>query len=198
MTTRFGLLLLIGLMSASSMAAAPAEEDRPHNLPQFAFKYEQNCHASQAASLKALPKGASEVQKMQIEIVDEDVCPCMARKIIEVSDQRLAERILDKDKDLDSTFFEPAFQQCSVAVLRKIALPSCKDDIPKGTLEPAAIQEACQCYADAVAKLDDAAIRDDAVAAYKNYEARVKDPTVKPYASKLESMKAECVRKQKN
>ena len=180
------------------MATAPAEGGRPHNLPQFAFKYEQSCHATQAARLKALPKPASKVQKMQLEITDQDVCPCMARKIIEVSDQRLAERILDEDKDLDSTFYEPAFQQCSVSVLRKMALPTCKDDIPKGTLTPAAAQEACQCYSDAVAKLDDAAIRDDAVAAYLNYEARVKDPTVKPYASKLEAMKGECVRKQKN
>ncbi len=189
---------MMALLGASSVTAAAAEDDRPHNLPQFAFKYEQNCHATQAASLKALPKPASEVQKMQVEVIDQDVCPCMARKIIEVSDQRLAERILDGDKDLESTFFEPAFQQCSVSVLRKMALPSCKDDIPKGTLKPAAAQEACQCYADAVAKLDDAAIRDDAVAAYRNYEERAKDPTIKAYASKLESIKTECIRKQKH
>jgi hypothetical protein len=186
-------------MSASSVAAATAPatapDDGPHNLPQFAFRYEQNCHQTQAARLRQLPKSASKVEKMQLEIIDEDVCPCMARKIIEVSDQRLAERILAEDKDLTATFFEPAFQSCSVSVLRKMALPSCKVDIPKGSLQPADAQEACECYAAAVAKLDDTAIRDDAVEAFRNYEARSKDPTVKPYASKLESLKTECIRK---
>jgi hypothetical protein len=195
-TPRF-CLLMMALLGAAAGTAVAAEEERPHNLPQFAFKYEQTCHQTQAVRLKALPKSGAKVQRMQLEIIDQDVCPCMARKIIEVTDQRLAERILAEDKDLGSLFFEPAFQQCSISVLRKMALPSCKDDIPKGT-PPAAAEAACQCYADAVAKLDDATIRDDAVATYRNYEDRVKDPTIKPYASRLEALKTGCMTKPKN
>jgi len=85
-----------------------------------------------------------------------------------------------------------------VSVLRKSAVPACKEDIEPGTLKPAAIQAACKCYADGVAKLDDNAIRDDAVAAYQNYQQRAKDPSVKPYASKLETLKADCIAKQKH
>jgi len=189
---------MMGLLVASGMAAAAEEDDKkPHNLPQFAFQYETRCHQAQAARLKALPQPASEVEKMQLEITDTDVCPCMARKIIEVSDQELATRILNEDPELEATFYQPAFQACSVSVLRKIALPSCKEDIAPGTLKAAGIQAACQCYSDAVAKLDDATIRDDAVAAYRNYQERAKDPTVKPYTSKLETLKADCIARQK-
>jgi hypothetical protein len=188
----------IGLMMAAGLSlAADKDDDKPRNLPQFAFQYETRCHQAQASRLKSLPQPLSEVQKMQIEITDSDVCPCMARKIIEVSDQQLAARILNEDKDLDATFYEPAFQSCSVSVLRKIAMPSCKDDITPGTLKPAAIQAACQCYSDAVAKMTDDAIRDDAVAMYRNYEERAKDPSVKPYDSKLEAVKTACIAKQK-
>ena len=190
---------MMGLIVMGGLAAAADKEkdDKPHNLPQFAFQYESRCHLNQAARLKALPQPASEVEKLQLEITDTDVCPCMARKIIEVNDQQLASRILNEDKDLESTFYQPAFQQCSVSVLRKIALPSCKEDIGPGTLKPAAIQAACKCYADAVAKLDDATIRDDAVATYRNYEERAKDPSVKAYTSKLETLKSDCIAKQK-
>ncbi len=189
----------MGLMTVSGAAAAADadKDDKPHNLPQYAFQYENRCHQTQAARLHALPKQASEVEKMQIEITDSDVCPCMARQIIEVKDQELATRILKDDPDLGAYFYEPAFQACSVSVLRKIAAASCKDDITPGTLKPADIQTACKCYSDAVAKMDDTAIRDDAVAAYRNYQERVKDPSVKAYASKLEAMKSECIAKQK-
>ena len=203
MTSRFGLAIL-GLISALCATAATAQDQTARqanlarNLPQFAFKYEQSCHQTQAVKLKSLPKGASEIERMQIEITDRDVCPCIARKIIELKDQDLAERILAEEDDVQSQFFEPAFQQCSVAVLRKTALLACKDDVSPGTLKADAIEEACRCYSDAVASMDDTSIRDDAIAAYRNYEARVKDPTVKLYASKLESMKTACVAKQKS
>jgi hypothetical protein len=196
-TSRSGLVIL-GLMNVLCMTGATAQDQTVHNLPQAAFKFEEGCHQAQAARLKSLPEGASEVERMQLEITDSDVCPCVARAIIEVKDQQLAERILAEDKELQQTFFEPAFQQCSVSLLRKTALPACKEDVPQGTLKPAAAQAACQCYADAVAKLDDTVLRDDAVAAYRNYEARAQDPTVKPYTSKLESIQADCIAKQKN
>lgn len=185
------------LISGAAAAADKDKDDKPHNLPQYAFQYEGRCHQTQAARLHELPKTASEVEKMQIEITDSDVCPCMARQIIEVKDQELATRILNDDPDLNTAFYEPAFQACSVAVLRKIAGASCKDDITPGTLPPAAIQTACKCYSDSVAKMDDAAIRDDAIAAYRNYQDRIKDPSVKQYASKLEALKSECIAKQK-
>jgi hypothetical protein len=189
--------MLLGWMVTCGVSVAADKDEKPHNLPQFAFQYETRCHHSQAARLKALPPTASEVEKQQIEITDTDVCPCMARKIIEVSDQQLASRILNEEAGLDETFYQPAFQQCSVSVLRKIALPACKEDIEPGTLKPAAIEVACKCYADAVAKLDDGAIRDDAVAAYRNYQERARDPAVKPYTSKLEALKTDCIAKQK-
>lgn len=182
---------------ASGLSVAADKDEKPRNLPQFAFQYESRCHLNQAARLKSLPQPVSEVEKQQIEITDSDVCPCMARKIIEVSDQQLASRILNEDPDLEATFYQPALQQCSVSVLRKTALPSCKEDIEPGTLKPAAIQAACQCYADAVAKLDDNSIRDDAVAAYANYQERAKNPSVKAYTSKLETLRADCIAKQK-
>jgi hypothetical protein len=119
----------------------------------------------------------------------------MAAKIIEVPDEKLAARILAKDKEMESAFFEPAFQQCSVAVLRKMALPTCKDDIAHGTLKPAAVEATCQCYSEAVAKLDDKTIRDDAVAAYLNYDARSKDRSIQPYVSRLEVLRLDCLRK---
>jgi len=192
------LWMMAGLMVACGLSAAAEKDDKPHNLPQFAFQYETRCHQTQAARLKALPQPASEVEKLQLEITDTDVCPCMARKIIEVTDQQLATRILNEDQDLESTFYQPAFQQCSVSVLRKVALPACKEDIAPATMKPAAIEAACKCYSDAVAKLDDGAIRDDAVAAYRNYQERAKDPSVKPYASKLETLKTDCIAKQKH
>src|SRR6185295_8160898 len=188
--------VMLGLMACGVSVAADKDE-KPRNLPQFAFQYESRCHLNQAARLKQLPQPVSEVEKMQIEITDSDVCPCMARKIIEVSDQQLASRILNEDKDLEETFYQPAFQQCSVSVLRKVAGPACKEDIEPGTLKAPAIQAACKCYADAVAKLDDATIRDDAVAAYRNYQERAKDPSVKEYPSKLVALKADCMAKQK-
>lgn len=191
-------LTMAALILATATAVAADRDEKPHNLPQFAFQYETRCHQTQAARLKALPQPASEVEKMQLEITDTDVCPCVARKIIEVNDQQLASRILNEDKELETTFYQPAFVQCSVSVLRKVALPSCKEDVAPGTLKPAAIQAACQCYSDAVAKLDDAAIRDDAVATYRNYAERANDPNVKPYASKLEALKTACVAKQKH
>lgn len=182
---------------ACGLSVAADKDEKPRNLPQFAFQYESRCHLNQAARLKQLPQPVSEVEKMQIEITDSDVCPCMARKIIEVSDQQLATRILNEDPDLQETFYQPAFQQCSVSVLRKTALPACKEDMEPGAMKAAAIQAACKCYSDAVAKLDDGAIRDDAVAAYQNYQERAKNPAAKPYTSKLETLKSDCIAKQK-
>src|SRR5215510_10980358 len=103
---------MVSLMAMVGGAAVAADKDdqKPHNLPQFAFQYESRCHLAQAARLKALPQPASEVEKLQLEITDSDVCPCMARKIIEVTDQQLALRILNEDKDLESEFYEPALQ----------------------------------------------------------------------------------------
>jgi hypothetical protein len=164
-------------------------------LAQFASRYEQTCHATQAARLKALEEPVSELQKMQLEIIDKEVCPCMATRIAAVTDTKLAARIVAKDKEVEATFFEPAFQQCSVAVLRKMALPSCKEDIANSKLAPAAVEASCRCYSDAVAKLDDNTIRDDAVAAYLNYQARGRDQSINPYVSRLEVLRVECVRR---
>ena len=195
---------VIGTIAASLwIATAIAQEidrkvdqDRPEAaLSRFASNYEQTCHQTQAARLKALQEPVSELQKMQLEIVDKEVCPCMASRIVAVTDPKLAARIMAGDKEAQGTFFEPAFQQCSVAVLRKTALPACKEDIANGTLAPAAVEASCQCYSDAVAKLNDETIRNDAVAAYLNYQARDKDPSIKPYVSRLVVLRLECVRR---
>ena len=178
------------------VATASAQDKPDATLAQFASSYERSCHQTQAARLKALREPVSELQKMQLEIIDQDVCPCMATRIAAVTDAKLAARILAHDKDAEATFFEPTFQQCSVAVLRKMALPTCKDDEAHRALSPAAVEAACRCYSDAVAKLDDKTIRDDAVAAYLNYDARSRDQSIKPYVSRFEVLRLECVRAQ--
>src|SRR5262245_15074736 len=102
---RSRIWLMMGLLMVSAVAAAAEKDDKPHNPPQYAFQYENRCHQAQAARLKSLAEPVSEVEKMQIEITDTDVCPCMARKIIEVTDQQLASRILNDDPGLEASFY---------------------------------------------------------------------------------------------
>ena len=177
------------------ISTAIAQTPPDSSLVKFSVDYEMTCHQTQAARLKALQEPVSELQKMQLEMVDKDVCPCMAMKIAGVTDASLAARILANDKAAQSAFFEPAFQQCSVAVLRKMALPTCRDDIANSTLAHASVEASCRCYSEAVSRLDDATIRDDAVAAYLNYQARSNDQSIAPYVSKLEVLRLDCLHK---
>lgn len=180
--------------AAAVFGQAPPQSQEAKTIPEFAFRYEQSCHGVQAGRLKALPPSASAIQRMEIEAFDDYVCPCLAAKIIEVKDEELAQRILARDPAVQKSFFVPALQQCAVVLTRKLAVASCEDEA-KDPQATKVTPQACKCFSEEVAKLSDAAIQDDATKAYSNTEARAKDPSVKPYDSRIVALQTECVRK---